>query len=87
MRVYHQVSRKKKPPTTKGTLYVFVLQINVLNLNTDNSLTDFKDVSDEVVKDQDGIVQDYKKSMKKVKEVTFDCKEIQPHWIVILCLE
>lgn len=46
---------------------MFVLQINVLNLNTDNSLTDFKDVSDEVVKDQDGIVQDYKKSMKKVK--------------------
>lgn len=46
---------------------MFVLQVNVLNLNTDNSLTDFKDVSDEVVKDQDGIVQDYKKSMKKVK--------------------
>lgn len=41
-------------------------QVNVLNLNTDNSLTDFKDVSDEVVKDQDGIVQDYKKSMKKM---------------------
>lgn len=63
------------------------LQVNVLNLNTDNSLTDFKDVSDEVVKDQYGIVQDYKKSMKKVGEVTFSCKEIQPLWVVILCLE
>ncbi|XP_062616213.1 influenza virus NS1A-binding protein homolog A-like [Saccostrea cucullata] len=41
-------------------------QVNVLNLNTDNSLTDFKDVSDDVVKDQDGIVQDYKKSKKKM---------------------
>lgn len=62
------------------------LQVNVLNLNTDNSLTDFKDVSDEVVKDQDGIVQDYKKSMKKVREVTFSCKEIQPLWVVIYAL-
>jgi hypothetical protein len=49
----------------------FCLQVNVLNLNTDNSLTDFKDLSDEVVKDQDGIVQDYKKSKKKVKVVTY----------------
>lgn len=48
-------------------MYIF-LQVNVLNLNTDNSLTDFKDLSDEVVKDQDGIVQDYKKSKKKVRE-------------------
>lgn len=62
------------------------LQVNVLNLNTDNSLTDFKDVSDEVVKDQDGIVQDYKKSMKKVREVTFSCKEIQPLWVMIYAL-
>lgn len=62
------------------------LQVNVLNLNTDNSLTDFKDVSDEVVKDQDGIVQDYKKSMKKVGEVTFSCKEIQPLWVMIYAL-
>lgn len=62
------------------------LQVNVLNLNTDNSLTDFKDVSDEVVKDQDGIVQDYKKSMKKVREVIFSCKEIHPLWVVIYAL-
>ncbi|KAK3087619.1 hypothetical protein FSP39_008509 [Pinctada imbricata] len=42
-------------------------QTNVLNLNTDSSLTDFAHISDEKVKEEDGIVQDYKKTKKKLQ--------------------